>query len=63
VVQVTPQNVQTPTPVFRYDTSQKTYLPVAIEIGTVANRVFLSLYGTGFRPLLQLTARIFAFPG
>jgi len=48
-VQVTPQNVQTSTPVFRYDTNQKTYLPVAIEIGNVANRVFLSLYGTGIR--------------
>jgi erythromycin esterase len=48
-IQVTPQNAQTSTPVFRYDANQKTYLPVAIEIGNIANRVFLSLYGTGFR--------------
>ncbi len=46
-------NLQSVEPIARYDDNLKKFVPVPIDFGTETDRIFLTIFGTGFRSIPQ----------
>lgn len=58
VLRVKPDNTQSTESLARFDAAQNRYVPVPIDLGSPADKLFLILYGTGIRRASSVSASI-----